>query len=147
MMSMICRRTRNGSLFRSYSTASNDTKLIAQKLMSGNRGALSRAITLVESKLHNHYLMARQLLSEISNTRQNNTLNTVRIGISGPPGVGKSTFIEELGSQIISKGDKVAVLAVDPSSTITGGSILGDKTRMTELAGSEMAYVRPSPSG
>ncbi|GAB3110484.1 methylmalonyl Co-A mutase-associated GTPase MeaB [Aestuariicella hydrocarbonica] len=111
-------------------------------LRQGNRRALAKAITLVESKLDSHRNQAQQLLEEVLPE----TGKSIRIGISGIPGVGKSTFIEAFGKQLISLGKKVAVLAVDPSSPLRGGSILGDKTRMEELSREENAFIRPSPS-
>ncbi len=104
---------------------------------------LSKAITLIESRSPEHSQLANQLMEKILP----HTGNSVRIGISGVPGVGKSTFIESFGKLLTSKGHKVAVLAVDPTSQITGGSILGDKTRMEELARDENAFIRPSPAG
>ena len=112
------------------------------KLTSGNRRALAKAITLVESKLDQHREQSQALL----NTLLPNTGNSIRIGITGIPGVGKSTFIEAFGLYLVSQGKKVAVLAVDPSSPIRGGSILGDKTRMELLSREENAFIRPSPS-
>lgn len=111
-------------------------------LSQGNRRTLAKAITLVESKLDSHREEAQQILEAILPL----TGNSIRIGISGIPGVGKSTFIEAFGRHLISLGKKVAVLAVDPSSPIRGGSILGDKTRMELLSREENAFIRPSPS-
>lgn len=113
-----------------------------EKLKSGNRRALAKAITLVESKLDKHRLEAQDVLNQLLP----DTGNSIRIGISGVPGVGKSTFIEAFGQHLISQGKKVAVLAVDPSSPLRGGSILGDKTRMELLSREENAFIRPSPS-
>lgn len=112
------------------------------QLRRGNRRALAKAITLVESKLDTHRQQAQQLLE----TLLPDTGNSIRIGITGIPGVGKSTFIETFGLYLIGLGKKVAVLAVDPSSPIAGGSILGDKTRMEELSRQDNAFIRPSPS-
>jgi LAO/AO transport system kinase len=112
-------------------------------LRRGNRRALAKAITLVESTLEAHRDQAQQVLEAILP----DTGNSVRIGISGVPGVGKSTFIEAFGLSLIAQGKRVAVLAVDPSSPLRGGSILGDKTRMEELSRAEQAFIRPSPSG
>lgn len=106
------------------------------------RRDLAKAITLIESARVEDQIEARALLSEI----MPKTGTSMRVGITGTPGVGKSTFIEALGLHIISQGLKVAVLAVDPSSTVTGGSILGDKTRMQKLSENERAFIRPSPS-
>lgn len=111
-------------------------------LKSGNRRALAKAITMVESKLDEHREQAQNLL----NALLPETGKSIRIGITGIPGVGKSTFIEAFGLYLISQGKKVAVLAVDPSSPIRGGSILGDKTRMEYLSREENAFIRPSPS-
>ena len=111
-------------------------------LKQGNRRALAKAITLIESKLDSHRLEAQTLLEALLPY----TGNSIRIGISGIPGVGKSTFIEAFGKYLISLGKKVAVLAVDPSSPVRGGSILGDKTRMEELSREDNAFIRPSPS-
>jgi LAO/AO transport system kinase len=112
-------------------------------LRQGNRRALAKAITLVESSLVSHRKQAQDLLDALLPA----TGNSIRVGISGVPGVGKSTFIEAFGLLLVSLGKKVAVLAVDPSSPIHGGSILGDKTRMEQLSRSEHAFIRPSPSG
>lgn len=111
-------------------------------LRQGNRRALAKAITLVESKLDSHREQAQQLLEQILPE----TGKSIRIGISGIPGVGKSTFIEAFGLLLIGLGKKVAVLAVDPSSPVRGGSILGDKTRMELLSREDHAFIRPSPS-
>ena len=107
-----------------------------------DRASLARAITLVESTREDHQREAQELLTSLLPK----TGNSIRIGITGVPGVGKSTFIESFGMYAIGLGHKVAVLAIDPSSTRTGGSILGDKTRMGELAQHESAYIRPSPT-
>lgn len=111
-------------------------------LKTGNRRALSKAITLIESTRELDQSVAQELLSRVLA----DSGHSVRIGISGVPGVGKSTFIEALGMLLIKKGHKVAVLAVDPSSPFSGGSILGDKTRMERLLAEENAYIRPSPT-
>ena len=113
-----------------------------EKLKSGNRRALAKAITLVESKLDKHRVEAQDVLNQLLPE----TGSSIRIGISGIPGVGKSTFIEAFGQYLISLDKKVAVLAVDPSSPLRGGSILGDKTRMEMLSREENAFIRPSPS-
>ncbi len=112
-------------------------------LLAGERRALSRAITLIESTRTDHRKQASALLSSLGGV----TGDAMRIGLSGTPGVGKSTFIESFGMQLIDEGRKVAVLAVDPSSTIAGGAILGDKTRMERLVRASDAFIRPSPSG
>ena len=111
-------------------------------LLAGNRRALAKAITLVESTRPEHRQRAQKLLDALLP----HTGRSMRIGISGVPGVGKSTFIEALGMYLIEGGHHVAVLAVDPSSTVHGGSILGDKTRMELLSQRSEAYIRPSPS-
>ncbi|SDD58193.1 methylmalonyl-CoA mutase metallochaperone MeaB [Algoriphagus faecimaris] len=114
-----------------------------QGVIQGNRVILSQAITLVESNLDSDSELAGQLVQEILP----HSGKSIRIGITGVPGVGKSTFIEAFGKLLLSKGKKVAVLAVDPSSQKTRGSILGDKTRMEKLALDKRAFIRPSPSG
>jgi LAO/AO transport system kinase len=113
-----------------------------QALLDGNRRALAKAITLVESTLGTHREQAQEILEQVLP----HSGNSIRIGISGVPGVGKSTFIEAFGLHLIGQGKRVAVLAVDPSSPIAGGSILGDKTRMEELSRREEAFIRPSPA-
>ena len=113
-----------------------------EALTRGDRAALARAITLVESKRADHRAAAGKLLDRV----MLRTGQAVRVGITGVPGVGKSTLIDALGSQLTAKGHRIAVLAVDPSSTRTGGSILGDKTRMARLAADPNAFIRPSPS-
>ncbi|MFT6029591.1 MAG: LAO/AO transport system kinase [Oleiphilaceae bacterium] len=112
------------------------------QLKQGNRRALAKAITLIESTLESHREQAQELL----NTILPYSGNSLRIGISGVPGVGKSTFIEAFGQHLIAHGKKLAVLAVDPSSPLRGGSILGDKTRMEYLSREANAFIRPSPS-
>ena len=118
------------------------TNFDLQSLLSGNRRALAKAITLVESKLDAHRQQAQGILEQVLP----HSGNSIRIGITGVPGVGKSTFIEAFGLYLIEQGKRVAVLAVDPSSPIAGGSILGDKTRMEELSRREEAFIRPSPA-
>ncbi|HJP38733.1 MAG: methylmalonyl Co-A mutase-associated GTPase MeaB [Gammaproteobacteria bacterium] len=118
-------------------------KQLARQVRDGDRRALARAITLVESTRVEDRKPANEILTILSP----HAGNSIRIGISGPPGVGKSTFIESLGNHIIDQGHKVAVLAVDPSSAISGGSILGDKTRMETLSQRADAFIRPSPAG
>jgi LAO/AO transport system kinase len=118
------------------------TAIDLDQLRQGGRRALAKAITLVESKLDEHRQQAQAVLEQILPK----TGNSIRIGITGIPGVGKSTFIETFGLYLIEQGKKVAVLAVDPSSPIAGGSILGDKTRMEELSRHDSAFIRPSPS-
>jgi LAO/AO transport system kinase len=117
-------------------------KALVDGLLAGNRRALAKAITLVESTRAEHRQRAERLLDALLP----HTGRTIRIGISGVPGVGKSTFIEALGMYLIEGGHRVAVLAVDPSSTVHGGSILGDKTRMELLSQRTEAFIRPSPS-
>ncbi|MEL7832942.1 methylmalonyl Co-A mutase-associated GTPase MeaB [Fodinibius sp. Rm-B-1B1-1] len=112
-------------------------------IKSGDRTILSRAITLIESTKTEH----RETAQDIIEACLPETGDSIRIGITGVPGVGKSTFIESLGNYIIDQGSKLAVLAIDPSSTRTKGSILGDKTRMETLANSNQAFIRPSPTG
>lgn len=112
-------------------------------VLAGNVTILSRAITLVESNLPEHEALAQELLTRLLPK----TGRSIRVGITGVPGAGKSTLIESLGCQLCDQGRRVAVLAVDPSSSVTGGSILGDKTRMRNLSSQANAYIRPSPSG
>ena len=111
-------------------------------IKSGDKRLLAKAITLVESKKEEHRVFAEEILKEIIPFAG----NSIRVGITGVPGAGKSTFIENFGKLAISLGKKVAVLAIDPSSTINKGSILGDKTRMEDLAKEENAFIRPSPT-
>ncbi|MGY3453571.1 LAO/AO transport system kinase [Bradyrhizobium sp. USDA 4353] len=115
---------------------------MADDIRAGSRAALARAITLVESRRGDHQASARELVQALLPQ----TGNAIRVGITGSPGVGKSTTIDALGMYLIQQGQKVAVLAVDPSSARTGGSILGDKTRMARLSHHEHAFIRPSPS-
>ena len=112
-------------------------------VVSGDRKAIAQAITLVESKKASDVTLSEKLLESILTADG----SSIRIGISGPPGVGKSTFIESIGQLMVQDGNKLAVLAVDPSSSISGGSILGDKTRMEYLSRDEQVFIRPSPSG
>jgi LAO/AO transport system kinase len=116
---------------------------LAERVSAGDRRALARAITLVESTRADHRAEARELLDELLSR----TGRSMRLGLSGAPGAGKSSFIEALGLHAVDAGHQVAVLAVDPSSTRSGGSVLGDKTRMSELARRPEAFIRPSPSG
>lgn len=116
---------------------------LAEAVRAGERGAIAQAITLVESNHPRHHDEARELIRLLRPFAG----NSVRVGITGVPGAGKSTFIDALGVKLIEQGHQVAVLAVDPSSSRTGGSILGDRTRMAALTASERAFVRPSPSG
>lgn len=119
-----------------------DVRRLAADVRSGRRQDLARAITLIESRLPGDAAAADQLLTELLP----HTGRAYRVGISGVPGVGKSTLIDALGMHLVELGHRVAVLAVDPSSTVSGGSILGDKARMPNLALSENAFIRPSPS-
>ena len=120
-----------------------DVTELAQGVRAGDRATVSRAITLVESSKPAHREAARELLGELG---VDVTSPAVRVGISGVPGVGKSTFIESLGTLLTGEGHRVGVLAVDPSSVRTRGSVLGDKTRMARLATDPDAFIRPSPS-
>ncbi|RRH75764.1 methylmalonyl Co-A mutase-associated GTPase MeaB [Falsigemmobacter faecalis] len=120
-----------------------DIQDLAQRLQNAERRALARAITLVESSRADHRALAAELLEILRGGERREAL---RIGLSGTPGVGKSTFIESFGKFLTGQGKRVAVLAVDPSSTRSGGSILGDKTRMELLSRDPMAFIRPSPS-
>jgi len=116
---------------------------LAESVVAGDRRALARAITLIESTRVDHRAEAAALLDKLLPAAG----KSIRLGISGAPGVGKSSFIEAFGLHVIGQGHRVAVLAVDPSSKIGGGSILGDKTRMAGLATAEGAFIRPSPAG
>jgi len=122
--------------------AGSDATLIAG-VRAGERRALAKVITLVESSRRDHQERGQAILEALLPR----TGRALRIGISGAPGVGKSTFIEALGLHIVARGHRLAVLAVDPSSSVSGGSILGDKTRMQDLARSALAFIRPSPAG
>jgi LAO/AO transport system kinase len=123
-------------------TGAPDVARYAEPVLAGSRAGIARAITLVESSRADHRLLAQQVLTELLPR----ATQAQRVGVTGVPGVGKSTFIDALGGQLIDRGHRVAVLAVDPSSTRSGGSILGDKTRMTRLATDPHAFVRPSPT-
>ncbi|MEH6466297.1 MAG: methylmalonyl Co-A mutase-associated GTPase MeaB [Porticoccus sp.] len=116
---------------------------LAESILCGDRRALAKGITLVESTSPGHREQASELLELI----MPHTGNSIRLGISGVPGVGKSTFIESFGNHVIDQGHRVAVLAVDPTSAVSGGSILGDKTRMETLSRNDNAFIRPSPAG
>lgn len=120
-----------------------DPEVLARGVLAGNRRAVSRAITLVESMRSDRREAARRMLQQL----MPHTGGAVRVGISGVPGAGKSTTIDALGRRLIDAGHRVGVVAVDPSSARTGGSILGDRTRMGELASRPEAFVRPSPTG
>ncbi|CUH89129.1 putative GTPase/MT1543 [Phaeobacter sp. CECT 5382] len=115
---------------------------LSEKILNGDRRALARAITLVESGREDHRAQAGELLALLAQSGR----QALRIGLSGTPGVGKSTFIESFGMMLVAQGLRVAVLAVDPSSARSGGSILGDKTRMERLSREKNAFIRPSPS-
>ncbi len=119
-----------------------EIETLAEAVLSGDRRALARAITLVESGREDHRTRADALLERLTGAER----EALRIGLSGTPGVGKSTFIEAFGTMLTQAGKRVAVLAVDPSSARSGGSILGDKTRMERLARDPNAFIRPSPS-
>jgi LAO/AO transport system kinase len=121
-----------------------DVAALAAGVREGRREAVSRAITLVESSRADHRAAARDLLADLHESTTTSRAN--RVGISGVPGVGKSTFIETLGTHLTAAGHRVGVLAVDPSSVRTGGSVLGDKTRMARLSADPHAYIRPSPA-
>ena len=121
-----------------------DVPELVEQVLAGSRQHIAKALTLVESSKPAHRENAREMLRQLAP----HTGDAIRVGISGVPGAGKSTFINAVGGKLIDDFDyKVAVLAVDPSSTRTGGSILGDRTRMGDLANRDKAFVRPSPSG
>jgi len=120
-----------------------ESAALADGVLKGSRRALAQAITLIESSRQDHRAAANDLLQRLLP----HAGNSIRLGVSGVPGVGKSTFIEALGNHVIDAGHRVAVLTVDPSSAISGGSILGDKTRMELLSRRPEAYIRPSPAG
>jgi len=120
-----------------------DHKNICKKLANKDLTSLSKAITLIESTNKNDRLLANKILSDLENK---NERNTIRIGITGVPGAGKSTFIEKFGANLTEMGKKVAVLTIDPSSSISKGSILGDKTRMENLSQNKNVFIRPTPA-
>ncbi|KKK33261.1 transporter [Mesobacillus campisalis] len=136
-------RSVKRSRFVKKSRLDIDVEELAGQIQDGSRTSLARGITLVESNAEHHFQKAQQLLEKLLPK----TGNAIRIGITGVPGAGKSTFIEAFGTYLCNLGHKVAVLAVDPTSSLTGGSILGDKTRMETLARNPQAFIRPSPSG
>ena len=134
--------THNSHLIIIFESMNFSTQELIEGIRSGNKRLIAKAITLVESKKAEHRIQADDFLKQIMPF----TGKSIRVGITGVPGAGKSTFIENFGRLAISNGKKVAVLAIDPSSAINKGSILGDKTRMEELAKEENAFIRPSPS-
>ena len=121
----------------------SEAEAAGKAIRAGERRALAQAITQIESTRPDHQALGQGILEGLVA----DTGGAVRVGLTGPPGVGKSTFVEVLGLYLLEQGHRVAVLAVDPSSPLTGGSILGDKTRMERLAQDERAFIRPSPSG
>jgi len=125
------------------SQSERSAKEEADAVRGGDRKAMAKTITLLESKRPEKAARGRAILEELVP----HTGQSMRVGVTGPPGVGKSSFIESLGIYLLERGHQVAVLAVDPSSPVTGGSILGDKTRMERLAREDRAFIRPSPSG
>ncbi len=134
--------TKIGGSPEEHPLGSADRALVAG-IRNGERRALAKAITLIESTRRDHQPRGQAILEALLPDAG----RSIRLGISGAPGVGKSTFIEALGLHLIKEGHRVAVLAVDPSSTVTGGSILADKTRMEELSRAPQAFIRPSPTG
>ena len=115
---------------------------LKDRIIAGERAAIAKAITLVESSREEYIIQSHELISELIKSPG----HAIRVGFSGPPGVGKSTFIESFGSYIVNKNFKLGVLAIDPSSNFTGGSILGDKTRMSEISKNENTFIRSTPS-
>ena len=124
-------------------TASAEVEEHCRQVRAGDRRAVAKAITLLESTRSDRAALGQEILEAVVSE----TESAIRVGITGPPGVGKSTFIEAVGLHLVERDHRVAVLAVDPSSPVTGGSILGDKTRMERLSQEEGAFIRPSPSG
>ncbi|MBU1162506.1 MAG: methylmalonyl Co-A mutase-associated GTPase MeaB, partial [Proteobacteria bacterium] len=122
---------------------SEDPQFYAQGVLNGDRRLIAKTITVIESSLSAHQRVARTIIDLLLPYSG----KAIRLGITGVPGVGKSAFIESLGTMLVKKGHRVAVLAVDPSSKRSGGSVLADKTRMEKLAVEEKAFIRPSPSG
>ncbi len=135
--------TESAKKIRNFRKNRSSKEDLLKDLLEGNKTALGRGITLIESNQKNHQEQAEYLIEGALPHAQ----NSIRIGVTGVPGVGKSTFIESFGSYLIEQGKKVAVLAVDPSSSVSHGSILGDKTRMEKLVKEPKAFIRPSPSG
>ena len=121
----------------------SDPQTYIRRCLRGDRRVIAKTITLIESSLPAHQEAAHTIMDALISR----TGNSVRMGITGVPGVGKSTFIEALGVYLIQQGHRLAVLAVDPSSAKSGGSVMADKTRMEKLSGEEQAFIRPSPSG
>mgnify|MGYP002803975307 FL=1 len=149
LLNRICNLPGPSSWHRHISETSNKSiQYLIDGVLSRDRGKLAEAITLIESSHPKKKILAQQLLKEVLKIFRQNFFqpHSYRIGISGSPGAGKSTFIEALGTMLTDREHRVAVLAVDPSSVTTGGSLLGDKTRMTELTRHPNAYIRPSPS-
>ncbi|PKB43930.1 methylmalonyl-CoA mutase metallochaperone MeaB [Cellulophaga sp. RHA19] len=135
--------SKSASKIKKFRRELPSTNSLTNGILKGDKTALSRAITLIESTNSEHTKQANEIIERCLTHKT----KSVRIGITGVPGVGKSTFIERFGKRLTAQGNKVAVLAVDPTSTVTRGSILGDKTRMEELVKDENAFIRPSPSG
>lgn len=138
---------QNASYLRAMRRTLPSVDQFVQGIRSGDRVLLGQAITLVESMRAEHSELAQQVIARLLADMPANSAPTLRIGITGAPGVGKSTLIEALGLLLIEEGYKVAVLAIDPTSALSKGSILGDKTRMERLSADERAFIRPSPSG
>ena len=124
------------------SALSEEDAALVNGVLAHNRRALAKSITLLESKRADHRKRGQAVLDALLP----HSGKSIRVGISGVPGVGKSTFIEALGMLLIGRGHRIAVLAIDPSSSVSGGSILGDKTRMEQLSTREEAFIRPSPA-
>jgi LAO/AO transport system kinase len=140
--SVISAKESQGRPYQSKAGKNWDLAALEQGVKADNRTILAKAITLIESNSEKHFELAQELLKRLLPSSG----NSIRIGITGVPGVGKSSFIERFGLHLIEQGKKVAVLAIDPSSTLSRGSILGDKTRMEKLSCHEMSFIRPSPS-
>jgi LAO/AO transport system kinase len=137
-----CKKIDNNSSGKIKSTHDHDIDTLIRGVLASDRTILSKAITLIESNSQKHFNNAQELLRRLMPYSG----KSIRIGITGVPGAGKSTFIETFGSWLIENGHKVAVLAIDPSSTISKGSILGDKTRMEKLSRLDQSFIRPSPT-
>ncbi len=134
---------KSAALIRAKRKQQIETSQLIASILKGEITSLSQAITLIESSAEKHQNQVREIIAECIQ----HSGNSLRIGITGVPGVGKSTFIESFGKLLTEQGKKVAVLAIDPSSSVSGGSILGDKTRMEELVNNPLAFIRPSPAG